>query len=77
MKMTHTVSVTRSMSLPSYTINFKYKNVTQSALFFRYKNVYKNVTQNASFSAYKNVTQSALFFQSKNVPPPPPISKIH
>ena len=51
-----------------YTINFRYKNVTQRALFFAYENVtqsvrlfvYKNVLQSDCF-AYKNVTQSAFF----------------
>ena len=40
------------------TVNFSYKNVTQSALFF----AYKNVTQSVSIFVCKNLTQSALFF---------------
>ena len=66
-----------------YTINFRYKTVTQIALFFAYKNVTQSerlfvskiLTQSALFFAYKNVTQSA-FFACKNMPPHPPISKI-
>ena len=53
-----------------YTINVRYKNVTQSELFFADKNVtqsvwiflYKNVTQSALFFAYKIVMQLELFF---------------
>ena len=60
------------------TMNFRYKNVTQSALFFGYKNVtqsalffaYRNVTQSVRLFVYKNLTQSALFFGYKNAPPP-------
>ena len=37
-----------------YTINFRYKNTTQSALFF----------------AYKNLTQSAFFLNKNGRPPP-------
>ena len=51
-----------------YTINFRYKNVTQSELFF----VYKNVMQNALFFAYKIVTKSDFLVYA---PPPPKISK--
>ena len=77
-KMTHIQSATQLVSAYSYTINFRYKNVTQSRLFFAYKNitqsvrffVYKNVRQSELFFQYKNVTQIALFFAYKNVPTP-------
>ena len=45
----------------SFTINFRYKNVKQSVLFF----VYKNMTQNVKIFVYKNITESALFFAYK------------
>ena len=67
-----------------YTVNFRYKNVTQSELYFGFKNVTqsvrlfvcKNVTQSSLFFAYRNVTQIALFSHIEMPLPPPPISKI-
>ena len=44
-----------------YTIDFRYKNVTQNALFFAYKNVMKIVR----IFVYKNVMQGTLFFSYK------------
>ena len=43
---------------PYYTINFRYKNVSQSGLFF----AYKNVKQSVRLFVHKNVTQSASSF---------------
>ena len=65
-----------------YTKELNYKNVTQTALFFAYKNVTpsvwiflnKNLTKSALFFAYYNVTQSALVFASKLSPP---LRKFH
>ena len=44
-----------------YTINFRDKNATQSALFF----AYKNVMQGVRIFEYKNLSESALFFDIK------------